>query len=532
METSLGRGHSIPEEFGLTDFYSPPSSLIDDIDEREDELFYPEDEQNDELNSIVPSQDPTLPSSLIDEINCLNLSKKYFFRRFFFSFLNENEMFAGTVKSPEGATPPPTPLNPSRSIVPSNLTLNGNADLSMTNWSLGGTSTTDMRNANSLFSRPIDQTSKTTNSQFLAPLPSTTTTTFERYLAEQRRLSDSIPRSSTTLDFPLNNRPSSLSGSNPEIPLGKNEKNLFVSSSSSFLDISRLYSYMSPVEDISSPSRLSSTTPWSTSDDSLSQYSMSSRMTGTNPYGSSVQLKTTSWLPNANPFIPKSNGTSNYQTSPTTPTTASSSQSMINPFQSQNSWLLSEMSAMLRQNQHQQTSMVTLNSNITLSTTAQQILASNMNNGNNNNNNRPLRSEKIDIEIIKHLIREAKWKRQCGLKKEVCVFCRNNGENELIYSSHSLKDSLGNVTCPILRAYQCPICGATGAQAHTIKYCQATGDDNNQHIPTPYEKMIRTQCMQSFGFDDNFTSQLPPLFDPLAASPSSLYTNGWSNSYL
>ena len=74
---------------------------------------------------------------------------------------------------------------------------------------------------------------------------------------------------------------------------------------------------------------------------------------------------------------------------------------------------------MLRQNQHQQPSMVTLNSNITLSTTAQQILASNMNNNNNNNNNRPLRSEKIDIEIIKHLIREAKWKRQCGLKKEV-----------------------------------------------------------------------------------------------------------------
>lgn len=280
----------------------------------------------------------------------------------------------------------------------------------MTNWSLGGgTSTTDMRNTNVLFSRPIDQTSKTSNSQLLAP----PTTTFDRYLAEQRRLSDSISRSSsTTLDVSLNmistsnNRPTSLSGSNSEIPV----------------EISRLYSYMSPVEDIPSPSRFSSTTtPWSTStsEDPLATYSMSSRLNGTNPFGSSssVQLKTTSWLPNVSPFIPKSNPTSPYQ--PTTPTTANSTQSMLNPYQSQNSWLLSEMSAMLRQNQHQQPSMMTLNGNITLSTTAQQILASNMNNNNNNNNNRPLRSEKIDIEIIKHLIREAKWKRQCGLKKEV-----------------------------------------------------------------------------------------------------------------
>lgn len=211
------------------------------------------------------------------------------------------------------------------------------------------------------------------------------------------------------------------------------------------------------------------------------------------------------------------------------------SQSAMNQLQNNDAWLLAEMTAMLRQNQQQQ--MTAFNTNITLSSAAQQILAA----SSNNNNNRPLRSEKIDIEIIKHLIREARWKRRCGMKKEVCVFCRNNGENELIYTSHSLKDSVGNVTCPILRAYQCPICGATGAQAHTIKYCQAAGDDSNRHVATPYEKMIRTQCMQTFGLDDNLTTSMPALFGPIGSnspggSPASLWpaalTGAWPGSNL
>ncbi|KAJ8035609.1 Nanos-like 1 [Holothuria leucospilota] len=52
-----------------------------------------------------------------------------------------------------------------------------------------------------------------------------------------------------------------------------------------------------------------------------------------------------------------------------------------------------------------------------------------------------------------------------------CVFCRNNAESEEVYTSHTLKDSHQNITCPILRAYTCPICGASGDGAHTIKYC-------------------------------------------------------------
>ena len=52
-----------------------------------------------------------------------------------------------------------------------------------------------------------------------------------------------------------------------------------------------------------------------------------------------------------------------------------------------------------------------------------------------------------------------------------CVFCRNNGESLSIYGSHTLKDTYGRITCPVLRRYTCPICRSSGDEAHTIKYC-------------------------------------------------------------
>ncbi|XP_072181113.1 uncharacterized protein [Diadema setosum] len=52
-----------------------------------------------------------------------------------------------------------------------------------------------------------------------------------------------------------------------------------------------------------------------------------------------------------------------------------------------------------------------------------------------------------------------------------CVFCKNNGESLQVYGSHALKSIDGKTTCPVLRAYRCPICRATRDEAHTIKYC-------------------------------------------------------------
>ncbi|KAJ8667100.1 hypothetical protein QAD02_008762 [Eretmocerus hayati] len=72
-----------------------------------------------------------------------------------------------------------------------------------------------------------------------------------------------------------------------------------------------------------------------------------------------------------------------------------------------------------------------------------------------------------------------------------CVFCKNNGEDQKIYKDHLLKDIDGRILCPILRKYTCPICGASGDDSHTIKYCP-----KNKH-PQPLASMNALKSLRN-----------------------------------
>lgn len=168
------------------------------------------------------------------------------------------------------------------------------------------------------------------------------------------------------------------------------------------LETSRFYSYVDHVDGLSSNLRAvcaTSSNSWSTFDDTLPMPSQIS--INKSSYVAPINMKPPPCLNNSllpqriNSLFPNPNGSFNH-----------TSTFQHQQYQSNDPWFLSEMSTIVRQNQQ--------NTNILLSATAQQILAANT-----ANNNRPLRSEKIDIEVIKHLIREANWKRQCGMKKEV-----------------------------------------------------------------------------------------------------------------
>ncbi|KAL7648026.1 UNVERIFIED_CONTAM: hypothetical protein RMT77_001643 [Armadillidium vulgare] len=55
-----------------------------------------------------------------------------------------------------------------------------------------------------------------------------------------------------------------------------------------------------------------------------------------------------------------------------------------------------------------------------------------------------------------------------GQSPTICKFCKMNGEEAIF---HRLKDDSGGVVCPVLYKFRCKLCGATGRDAHTQKFC-------------------------------------------------------------
>ncbi|XP_013186828.1 uncharacterized protein LOC106132060 [Amyelois transitella] len=82
-------------------------------------------------------------------------------------------------------------------------------------------------------------------------------------------------------------------------------------------------------------------------------------------------------------------------------------------------------------------------------------------------------------EFLQEVAKVRSDKRMRRALPNECAFCKNNGENEECYSTHVLKDWRGRVRCPVLRAFRCPRCGATGDHAHTIKYCPENVDGSS-----------------------------------------------------
>ncbi|KAL0883266.1 hypothetical protein ABMA27_016687 [Loxostege sticticalis] len=75
------------------------------------------------------------------------------------------------------------------------------------------------------------------------------------------------------------------------------------------------------------------------------------------------------------------------------------------------------------------------------------------------------------LDLLMKFTNTMRRQRQVLQKQLECSFCKNNGESVSWYSTHCLKDGRGRVKCPVLRSFRCPLCGATGERAHTIKYC-------------------------------------------------------------
>ncbi|XP_047991492.1 uncharacterized protein LOC125230395 [Leguminivora glycinivorella] len=123
-------------------------------------------------------------------------------------------------------------------------------------------------------------------------------------------------------------------------------------------------------------------------------------------------------------------------------------------------------------------------------------------------------------EFLQEVLKARTDKRTRRPLPNECAFCKNNGENEECYSSHALKDWRGRVLCPVLRAFRCPRCGATGDRAHTIKYCPENGDKDRNGLSSRRRGPPSSLLLGQTGLPASGPSSCPPTPAPPAPSPS------------